>query len=88
MRNSKASFYTWISLAAALVSFVSIILFNKDKRNAMKEFVDELTIRLKLRGKKHFPLNEAAGYEGDIENVDMVSEGSSFGVEYYNKVKK
>ena len=82
----KNLFLTLIVTATTVISFA---IFNKNKRKTLLERLHDLKRSFQLRNKNHFPI-EAAGepISDNFENAKMVSEGSQYGVEYYNRVRQ
>ena len=70
------------------VGALTYVLMNKLKQDKNDRQYKEIRKTLK-KNKTHLPIEEA-GYPGkdELDNADMVAEGSQFGVNYYNKVKQ
>ncbi|GAE91790.1 hypothetical protein JCM21714_747 [Gracilibacillus boraciitolerans JCM 21714] len=79
-----------LSLAgAAGVATLSYMLKDKSRRDNVKNKFNNIKKSFKKQD-TGLPIEEAGGDPGkdNIENADMVAEGSQFGgVNYYNKVK-
>ncbi|MBP1948762.1 hypothetical protein [Virgibacillus litoralis] len=82
--------------AGAVGAGIMGVIFNKEEnRNKLKDKVRYLTDKVKGTNKSNSTF-EDAGIPDQAENKDpaqlenskMVSEGSQFGVDYYNKVKE
>ncbi len=78
-----------ISMAgAAGVATLSFILMNKDRRGMVKNKWNEVRDAFKKEDTS-LPIEEAGDPGKDnLQNANMVAEGSQFGVEYYNKVRE
>ncbi|SDB87325.1 hypothetical protein SAMN05421734_10256 [Pelagirhabdus alkalitolerans] len=75
-----------VGISASVVGFV---LADRKTRANLKEKGHDLKMRLLLKNKPNFPIDEAGDpLEDQIENADMVSEGSQYGVEYYNRIRQ
>ena len=86
--NKQAKTYLIAGMVTGMTLSAGLLLLDSERRLGLKEKGDALLLKLKLKKYDDFPLEEAAGYDSDdTENVDMVSEGSQFGVNYYNKVR-
>ncbi|GAA4066936.1 hypothetical protein [Amphibacillus indicireducens] len=78
-----------IILVAAVTSFVSVFLLNQNRQNKVLEELTDLKRSMQLRNNTHFPIQEAGlPYTDNLDNAKMVSEGSQYGVEYYNRLQK
>ncbi|ENH95537.1 hypothetical protein J416_15572 [Gracilibacillus halophilus YIM-C55.5] len=67
---------------------VGCVLINEDRRMMLKNKWNGLRSSLK-QGAEDLPIEEAGHPETDmLDNADMVSEGSQYGVHYYNKVRQ
>lgn len=80
------------AIGAGVAGFV---LKDKDKRDKVMTTVKNTTSKLKNRNEKNTTLEEAGIPDesekkdiAQLENSKMVSEGSLFGVSYYNEVKE
>ncbi|MFC4387276.1 hypothetical protein ACFOZ1_05570 [Gracilibacillus marinus] len=74
-------------LGGAGVATVSYLLMDKSRRDRLIQKAKHFTNSLKQNN--NMPIREAGHpEESGIENADMVSEGSQFGVNYYNKVRE
>lgn len=71
--------------AAGATALFHVLKDNKTRRK-LSQFKDDMMMSLKLKSHDDFPLDSAGGYDDNIDNLDMISEGSSFGVDYYNRV--
>lgn len=83
-KNKKTAVIAGAAVAGATAAFH--LLKDKKTRKKITRFKEDLLLRLKLKKHDDFPLDSAGGYDDNIENADMISEGSSFGVDYYNRV--
>jgi len=72
--------------AAAGATAIYHVLKDKKTRRKLSRMKDDVLMSLKLKHHDDFPLDSAGGYDENIDNADMISEGSSFGVDYYNRV--
>lgn len=72
--------------AAAGATAIYHVLKDKKTRRKLSRMKDDVLMSLKLKRHDDFPLDSAGGYDENIDNADMISEGSSFGVDYYNRV--
>ncbi|GEM02657.1 hypothetical protein SAMN05421839_14111 [Halolactibacillus halophilus] len=72
--------------AAAGATALYHVLKDEQKRRKLSRMKDDVLMSLKLKRHDDFPLDSAGGYDENIDNADMISEGSSFGVDYYNRV--
>lgn len=78
-----------IILIAAIASFISVSLVNEKRRKEVLDRLIDLKRSIQLRNNTHFPIQEAGmPYTDNLENAKMVSEGSQYGVNYYNRLKK
>lgn len=84
------------SAAGAVGAGIMGVLLNKEEnRSKLKEKASYITSKVKGTNKSNSTF-EDAGIPGQADNKDpaqmenakMVSEGSQFGVEYYNEVKE
>lgn len=80
------------AIGAGVAGFV---LKDKDKRDKVMTTVKNTTSKLKNKNEKNTTLEEAGIPDesekkdiAQLENSKMVSEGSQFGVSYYNEVKE
>ncbi|PXW92629.1 hypothetical protein DES38_102213 [Streptohalobacillus salinus] len=86
--NKQTKAYMAAGVITGVAASAGLLLLNSERRSSLKEKGEDLLFKLKLKKHDDFPLEEAAGYDSeDVGNVDMVSEGSQFGVNYYNKVR-
>jgi|SRR5690625_3844146 len=78
-------------------ALLGFILADKEKRSIFKNYAEDMMYTIKnLNTKKNHSLLEDAGIpdqvgNGDhaqMENAKMVSEGSQYGVNYYNHVQE
>ncbi|MGM0522436.1 MAG: hypothetical protein ACQER2_00095 [Bacillota bacterium] len=72
--------------AAAGSTALYHVLKDKKTRRKLSRMKDDVLMSLKLKRHDDFPLDSAGGFDENIDNADMISEGSSFGVDYYNRV--
>ncbi|NIK10650.1 hypothetical protein ACKXGF_06285 [Alkalibacillus sp. S2W] len=73
------------SAIAAGAAVTSYLLIDENRRQDVKNKINDFTNY--LTGER-FPIEEAGKPElDDLENSEMVAEGSQFGVQYYNEVK-
>lgn len=81
----KRSMFSLIGLAGAVAASYSML--DDQKKHQIKNKIQEFSS--KFQRKKTFPIEEAGNpIDDNIDNADMVYEGSQFGVDYYNKVKQ
>lgn len=82
----RTLFYGIVAVSSSVVTY---LLVDKEKREKYINKAYEYSRVIKLRKNKSFPI-EQAGDPGldNLSNADMVSEGSQYGVEYYNKLKR
>ncbi|UOQ47995.1 hypothetical protein MUN88_18370 [Gracilibacillus caseinilyticus] len=74
--------------AAAGVATISYMLMDKNKRSMLMDKWSDMKDYLNTEN-TDLPIEEAGDPGKDqLENADMVAEGSQFGVDYYNKVKQ
>ncbi|MET3682002.1 uncharacterized membrane protein (DUF106 family) [Alkalibacillus flavidus] len=74
------------SAIAAGAAVTSYLLIDENRRQQVKNKFNEF--KQYMSNESDFPIEEAGKPElDDIENADMVAEGSQFGVQYYNEVK-
>lgn len=79
---------TYVMVAAG-ASALTFIVLNQDIRHRYATKIKDFSRTLKLKHKNGFPIEEAGHPSIDqLDNSDMVFEGSQFGVDYYNKVKQ
>ncbi|WP_238343489.1 hypothetical protein [Gracilibacillus saliphilus] len=71
--------------AAGIATSISLVLMDKSKRQSlMNKWKNAMQMN-----ESHLPIEEAGDPGKDnLENADMVAEGSQFGVHYYNKVRQ
>ncbi|MDV2582271.1 hypothetical protein [Alkalibacillus haloalkaliphilus] len=76
------------SVVAAGAALTSYVLIDENRRNEIKQKVKQ--VKESFNGNDtNLPIEEAGNPElDDIENSDMVAEGSQFGVQYYNEMKE
>ncbi|WP_058306985.1 hypothetical protein [Gracilibacillus massiliensis] len=73
---------------AAGVATLSYLLMDKNRRDMIKTKWSDLRSSF-INENTDLPIEEAGDPGKDnLENADMVAEGSQFGVDYYNKVKE
>ncbi|MBM7540447.1 hypothetical protein [Amphibacillus cookii] len=78
-----------IGLIGIGTTFVTYQLLNDKRQERIKNKFVNFKNTLMLKRDNHFPIEEAGGPLSDnMENADMVSEGSLFGVNYFNQVKQ
>ncbi|WP_027963062.1 hypothetical protein [Halalkalibacillus halophilus] len=78
--------YIVSSVVAAVTGLVAYLMVDENRRSETKNNL--IKAKQKLTGEKDLPIDQAGKPEIDqLENADMVSEGSQFGVQYYNEVK-
>lgn len=82
----KSVIYVMVVAGASALTFT---LLNRDMRHRYATKIKDVSHTLKLKHKSDFPIEEAGHPSIDqLDNSDMVFEGSQFGVDYYNKVKQ
>ncbi|MFD1038738.1 hypothetical protein ACFQ3N_10100 [Virgibacillus byunsanensis] len=81
------------AMGASVASVAGYFLTKQENREKVKEKAKSFTKRMK-RNDTHSTLEDAGIPDqtgnkdpAQLENAKMVSEGSQFGVEYYNEVK-
>lgn len=87
--------YLFSGIGAVGAGVAGFVLKDKDKRDKIKTSVKDTTTKIKKMNNKESTL-EDAGIPDQVDNKDraqlenskMVSEGSQFGVNYYNEVKE
>lgn len=85
--------YLLSGVGAVGAGVAGLVLKDKDKRDKLKTTVKNTSLKIKNRNKE--TTLDDAGIPDQVENKDrsqfenakMVSEGSQFGVNYYNEVK-
>ncbi|MEC5422825.1 hypothetical protein QGM71_04845 [Virgibacillus sp. C22-A2] len=86
-----------VGTAGAISATASYFLKNKTNRDKLKQKVNRVTTKFKMNADKpNASTFDSAGApdqtetmdEAQLENAKMVSEGSQFGVHYYNNVKE
>ena len=81
--------HLFIVLIVATTSLFSVLLINEKRRKEVLVKLTELKRSIQLRNNTHFPIQEAGvPFTDNLENSKMVSEGSQYGVEYYNRIQK
>ena len=81
--------HIFIVLIAAITSFISVLLINEKRRKEVLKRLSDLKRSIQLNNNTHFPIQEAGmPYTDNLENSKMVSEGSQYGVEYYNRLQR
>ncbi|WP_091494546.1 hypothetical protein [Amphibacillus marinus] len=79
----------WVSGIVVGSSVVTYLTLNKQQRNTMTNWVTTAKKKMKLKHRQGFPIEQAGDPIGDhLENANMVSEGSQYGVNYYNEIKQ
>ncbi|WP_188205665.1 hypothetical protein [Alkalibacillus aidingensis] len=77
--------YIISSITAIGTGLISYVLMDDDRRERVKKY---LGLSQRSNEESEFPIEQAGMPEVDhLENANMVSEGSQFGVQYYNEVK-
>lgn len=67
----------------------SYTMLNQKQKNQIKYKIKSIHDRFKNKKYQSFPIEEAGHpIDDNIENANMVSEGSQFGVGYYQKIKQ
>ncbi|MBP1968233.1 UDP:flavonoid glycosyltransferase YjiC (YdhE family) [Virgibacillus natechei] len=85
-----------LSAGAIGTTIAGFFLKDKENREKLKEKVRPVTNRIRNNKEKNVSTLEFAGIPDQsvpedpdqLENAKMVSEGSQFGVQYYNEVKE
>ncbi|SEQ62426.1 hypothetical protein SAMN05216232_2900 [Virgibacillus subterraneus] len=87
----------YIASAAGAIGagIMGVILNKEENRNKLKDKVRYITNKVKDTNKSNSTLEDAGIPDqtedkdpAQLENAKMVSEGSQFGVDYYNEVKE
>ncbi|WP_440895179.1 hypothetical protein ACS127_11455 [Amphibacillus sp. Q70] len=79
----------FLVLIAVAASFVSFILVGKNSYKKIPMKPNNVKHPIQLRNKNYFPIQQAGDpLSDDLENSKMISEGSQYGVEYYNRVRQ
>lgn len=77
----------WIATAVGAVAGGAIAYLLKDEENRSKVVDKAKNLQDNFNTKSDMPIEEAGMPEvADLENTEMVSEGSQFGVQYYNEL--
>ena len=83
----KRSILGWIGVAGAVAA--SYTMLDNQKKHRIKFKTKSMVDRFLNKKYRTFPLEEAGHpIDDNIENADMVSEGSQFGVNYYQETKQ
>lgn len=78
-----------IVLVAMFTSLISVVLINEKNRKEILARLTDLKRSIQLKNNHHFPIRQAGDpFADNVENSKMVSEGSQYGVDYYNRVKQ
>ncbi|MDQ0160102.1 hypothetical protein [Alkalibacillus salilacus] len=73
------------SAIAAGAAVTSYLLIDENRRQDVKNKINDFR---NYFTEERFPIEETGKPElDDLENSEMVAEGSQFGVQYYNEVK-
>ncbi|ASN05891.1 hypothetical protein [Virgibacillus necropolis] len=86
--------YLLSGVGAVGASVAGFVLKDKDKRDKLKTTVKNTTSKIKNRNKETtlddagIPDQVENNDRSQLENAKMVSEGSQFGVNYYNEIKE
>ncbi|MCZ0703975.1 hypothetical protein J2T56_002209 [Natronobacillus azotifigens] len=82
----KNIFFVFVAICASIVTY---LMMDQEKRKRFLSRFHDFMVGIKLKKNEGFPIDAAGDPALDnLDNADMVSEGSQFGVQYYNKVKK
>ncbi|GAA0293981.1 hypothetical protein GGQ92_000085 [Gracilibacillus halotolerans] len=82
----KRSMLSLIGLAGAVAASYSML--DDQKKHQIKNRIQAISNKFQ-KNNQSFPIQEAGNpIDDNIDNADMVYEGSQFGVDYYNKVKQ
>lgn len=82
----KNFFLVLITVAASVISFM---LINKKRQKKILINLNRAKRSIKLHNKDYFPIQQAGDPLSDaLENSKMISEGSQYGVDYYNWVRQ
>ncbi|WP_228552424.1 hypothetical protein [Gracilibacillus salitolerans] len=74
--------------AAGIATTLSFMLMDKSKRERLMNKWNEWKVSMQT-DQSNLPIEEAGDPGRDnLQNADMVAEGSQFGVNYYNRVKQ
>ncbi|MCA0969415.1 hypothetical protein LCM20_02275 [Halobacillus litoralis] len=77
----------WLVTAVGAVAGGAIAYFMKDEEKRGKVVDKAKSLQDSLNTKADMPVEEAGKPEvSNLDNADMVSEGSQFGVQYYNEL--
>ncbi|TGB05052.1 hypothetical protein [Halobacillus salinus] len=77
----------WVATAVGALAGGAIAYLLKDEDNRNKVVDKAKNLQGSLSSKSDMPVQEAGKPEvSDLENSEMVSEGSQFGVQYYNEL--
>lgn len=77
------------AIGASGIAAVTYYLMDDKKKEQVNQKVKSTVNQIKNMGKNDLPIEEAGHPEKDnLDNADMVAEGSQFGVNYYNKVRQ
>ncbi|ASK63621.1 hypothetical protein CFK37_16375 [Virgibacillus phasianinus] len=87
--------YLLSGIGAIGAGVAGVVLKDKNKREKLKLTIENTTTKIKNMNKEKETTLEDAGIpdqvedkdQAQLENSKMVSEGSQFGVNYYNEVK-
>lgn len=83
----KRTVISMVGVAGAVAASYSML--DQKKKHQIKYKIKSIYNRFKNKKYQSFPLEEAGHpIDDNIENADMVSEGSQFGVDYYQKIKQ
>ncbi|RWZ60739.1 hypothetical protein EQV77_05440 [Halobacillus fulvus] len=77
----------WMFTAVGAVVGGALAYFLKDEENRQQVADKTRDIQGKFTKKDDLPIEEAGNPQvSNLENADMVAEGSQFGVQYYNEL--
>ena len=77
----------WLFTAVGAVAGGTLAYLLKDEENRQQVKDKARTVQGKFGNSKNMPIEEAGKPEtADLDNSDMVAEGSQFGVQYYNEL--
>ncbi|MBU5595565.1 hypothetical protein KQI76_10415 [Amphibacillus sp. MSJ-3] len=83
----KKSFF--LLLIGIATSFISFILMSHEVHKKIQKSLQDRRRFIQLRNNDHFPIQLAGDPLIDApENSNMISEGSQYGVDFYNRVKQ
>lgn len=77
-----------ILILIAMISAICSVLLIIGMRREVLGRLNNLKRSMQLRNNTYFPIQEAGHpYSDNLENSKMVSEGSQYGIDYYNRLQ-